>query len=510
MKSPFTKSFVKKSLVKKSLLTKALCACSAAAMLAWGVGGMIGSTTISSTMAQEAKKPSDTPAKKLSFHRDIRPILRVHCQGCHQPAKPMGTLVLTSYAELKQGGESNDPGFVPGKPDQSPFLLQVVGQKGQRPAMPKDRPPLEDADVAKIRQWIVEGAVDDTPPAERVTIDMDHPPTYVLPPVVTSVDFSPDGKLLAVSGYHEVLLHKADGSGIAARLVGLSERIESARFSPDGKLLAVSGGSPCRFGEVQIWDVAAKKLKLSVNVGFDTLYGVSWSPNGKMIAFGCPDNNVRAIDPETGKQVLQQGAHSDWVLDTTFTLDGAHLISVGRDMTAKLTEVATQRFEDNITSITPGALKGGLMAVDVRPKTKPDMIDQIAVGGSDGAPALFRVHRDKVRMIGDDFNRLRTFEKLPGRVFGVAFSRDGKLLVAGSSYDDQTGARLGEVRVFQADDGQRVSTFADQKTAVYCVTFSPDGKQVATGGFDGTVRLFETATGKLIKSFPAAPLTARQ
>src|SRR5437867_3696704 len=174
--------------------------------------------------ADDAKKPSgkaaDTPAKKLSFHRDIRPILRVNCQGCHQPAKPMGKLVLTTYGELKKGGESNEPAFSPGKPDQSPLLLQVISQKGQRPAMPKDRPALEEAEVAKIRQWIVEGAVDDTPPAERVTIDMDHPPTYVLPPVITSVDFSPDGSLLAVSGYHEVLLYKADGSGIVARLVG--------------------------------------------------------------------------------------------------------------------------------------------------------------------------------------------------------------------------------------------------------------------------------------------------
>ncbi len=229
-----------------------------------------------------------------------------------------------------------------------------------------------------------------------------------------------------------------------------------------------------------------------------------------MVAFGCPDNTVRAIDPETGKQVLQQGAHNDWVLDTTFSVDGAHLISVSRDMSMKLTEVATQRFEDNITSITPGALKGGLMAVDVRPKTAPDMIDQIAVGGSDGAPALFRVHRDKVRMIGDDFNRLRTFEKLPGRVFAVKFSRDGKLLAAGSSYDDpQTGARLGEVRVYRVDDGQRVATLADQKTPVYSATFSPDGKQVATGGFDGTVRLFETTTGKLVEELPAVPLAAK-
>src|SRR5438552_193066 len=71
---------------------------------------------ISIAAADDAKKPGDAkasaaPAKKLSFHRDIRPILRVNCQGCHQPARPMGKLVLTSYAEMKKGGESNEPGF---------------------------------------------------------------------------------------------------------------------------------------------------------------------------------------------------------------------------------------------------------------------------------------------------------------------------------------------------------------------------------------------------------------
>ena len=50
-------------------------------------------------------------------------------------------------------------------------------------------------------------------------------------------------------------------------------------------------------------------------VGYDTVYGVSWSPDGKLVAFGCPDNTVRAIDAATGKQVLQQGSHNDWVLE---------------------------------------------------------------------------------------------------------------------------------------------------------------------------------------------------
>ena len=46
-----------------------------------------------------------------------------------------------------------------------------------------------------------------------------------------------------------------------ARLVGLSERIQSLAFSPDGKYLAVTGGSPGRFGEVQVWDVAKRQAR---------------------------------------------------------------------------------------------------------------------------------------------------------------------------------------------------------------------------------------------------------
>ncbi|NDB77838.1 MAG: hypothetical protein EB141_19710, partial [Verrucomicrobia bacterium] len=100
-------------------------------------------------------------------------------------------------------------------------------------------------------------------------------PVYSLPPVITSLDYSPDGKLLAVAGFHEVLLHQANGSGLVARLVGLSERIESVKFSPDGKRLAVAGGLPGRMGEVQIWDVEKRKLALSHSVTYDTLYGAT-------------------------------------------------------------------------------------------------------------------------------------------------------------------------------------------------------------------------------------------
>src|SRR5262245_19152914 len=317
-------------------------------------------------LAQPPEKPRE-PEGPVSYYRDVRKIFQQHCQGCHQPARDLGGYVMTSYAAALKAGHTGKVAIVPGHPEKSELIAQITPGADKKVAMPKNKDPLSDADRNTLVRWIKEGAKDDTPKSARDLITEKNPPKYKLPPVLTSIDYSPDGSLIAVNGYHEVLLHKADGSGLAGRLIGLSERIQAVAFSPDGKKLAVAGGAPARFGEVQVWDVAKKKLDFSVSVTFDTVYGVSWSPDGTKIAFGCSDNTLRALDAATGKQVLFQGAHSDWVLDTVFSQDNLHVVSVSRDMSMKLTVVATQRFVDNITTITPGRLKGGLQAVDRRP-----------------------------------------------------------------------------------------------------------------------------------------------
>lgn len=463
----------------------------------------------------QAADPPQPSTEKVSFAREIRPLFMQHCVGCHQPARSQGSYLMTSRADLLRAGDSNRPAIVPGKPEQSNLIMLITPHNGKPPTMPKNKPPLSEKQVALIKRWIAEGAIDDTPLTSKVVIDADNPPVYTSPPVIPALDYSPDGKLLAVAGYHEVLLWSADGSKIEARLVGLSERVQSLAFSPDGKRLAVSGGSPARFGEIQVWDVAKKKLLLSHTVTGDTLFGVSWSPDGSKIAFGCTDSTVRAIEADTGKQVVYMGTHTDWVLDTVFSRDGEYLASVSRDRSVRLTEVATQRFIDNVTSITPGKLTGGLQALARRPlkevtktkatgevigDTRERIYEEILAAGSDGTPRLYKMHRTAKRVIGDDANKLKEFAAMPGRVFAVAFAPDAQRFAAGSSDGEK-----GEVRVYNINDGKFIKCDG-QKGAVYALSISPDGKTVASAGFDGLIRLNEAQTGKLIKEFVAVPL----
>ena len=179
--------------------------------------------------ADEGEKTDDS---QISFAKQIQPILRQNCQGCHQPAKKEGNYVLTDPKSMLLAGESDEKPVVASKPEASYLVELITPNKDGKAEMPKDKPPLSEDQIKLIADWIRQGAKIDVREEVERRIDADNPPVYELPPIVTALDFSPDGKLLAVSGYHEVLLHKADGTGKVARLIGLSERISfSSRLS---------------------------------------------------------------------------------------------------------------------------------------------------------------------------------------------------------------------------------------------------------------------------------------
>jgi WD40 repeat protein len=91
---------------------------------------------------------------------------------------------------------------------------------------------------------------------------------------------------------------------------------------------------------------------------------------------------------------------------------------------------------------------------------------------------------------------------MAGRIFALDFSPDGSKFVAGAS----TGG-TGTARIYSTDDGKMLFELPGHSRGVFAVAFSPDGKQVATGGFEGKVRIFDAGTGALVKEFIPVTVT---
>jgi WD40 repeat protein len=422
----------------------------------------------------------------VSYYNDVRPILQRSCQGCHHPGAKMSGLVLTEYDGILTGGQKNGPAVRPGAADQSPILAYLSGKN--EPRMPMGGEPLPDDQIALIRGWIEQGAADDTPESARGPQIPTEPPVYHQPPLVNAMAYSPDGSLLAVGGYKEILLHKADGSAIEARLLGKSDRILSLGFTPDGKTLVAAGGTPARFGEVQVWDVATRTLLRSVMETNDTLFGGSLSPDGKFVAFGAADKTLRVVEIATGKELFKAAHHEDWVLGTVYGTDGKRIVSVGRDRAAKLADASSGAFLENVN-----LLRDILYAVARHPRR-----DYVLIGGEDRVPYLYTMDRPRAMKIADDSTLVRKFEEQQGRIMALAFNPDGSRIAV--------GGLSGEIPIYNVETGERLATCQADQAGIFVLRFRPDGKQLAAGGFDGQVRLYDPASGKLIKEFPAVPL----
>ena len=195
-----------------------------------------------------------------------------------------------------------------------------------------------------------------------------------------------------------------------------------------------------------------------------------------------------------------------------------------------MTEVATQRFVDNITSITPGALRGGLHSVASIPNE-----EQILVGGADGAPQLYRIHRLTARKIGDNANLIRKYPEMTGRIYSVRLNKDGNQFAAASSLDNNgqvviysivanatVSEKIKGIQAKAADkrsaeekmeldtflhEGDKLASKVDfPMTGIYALAFNPGRQDRGGGGQDGTVRLIQCIDGSIAKQFPVAPI----
>ncbi len=427
----------------------------------------------------------------VSYYKQIRPILQQSCQGCHQPAEPNGGLVVTSYEAFQEGGMGG-PSFIPGNPEESMIMEYISGKD---PLMPQEGDPLTAEEVELFSRWIAESALDDTPTSLDDTINPNQPPVYTVSPVISALAYSPDGKTLAVSGYREVLLHKSDGSELIGRLVGEAHRIESIAYTLDGKILGAVGGTPAQFGEVQLWDTNTNTLIRSMQPAYDALYGMSFAPDGALMAFGCSDKTVRVLSVADGKETLKFDNHSDWVFGTLFSMDGTHFVSGSRDGALKLVNLNNGAFIDDINASNKGY--GGISCISRHPQE-----DLVLSAGEDRIPRLYRIFRETQRDKGNtDFNLVLEFEAHPGPIHAVGFNQDGTKIAVGGVNS--------EVQIYNVADGAQLATLTGNGAAVFALAFHPDNQQIATGGFDGTVRIFDTISGELVKAFVPVPISPK-
>src|SRR5438093_1094522 len=100
---------------------------------------------------------SSGSAAPVDYVLEVKPLLAERCYKCHGASQQKGKLRLDTVASALQGGESG-PAFKRGRSAESLIVQAVKGIHPEISRMPYKKPPLSDAQIALIEQWIDQGA----------------------------------------------------------------------------------------------------------------------------------------------------------------------------------------------------------------------------------------------------------------------------------------------------------------------------------------------------------------
>jgi Tol biopolymer transport system component len=286
---------------------------------------------------------------------------------------------------------------------------------------------------------------------------------------VTSVAFSPDGKLLA-SGDGELtdrpktrLWDTASGK-LLATLSGPQAfgggSADSVTFSPDGRLLA-SGGN--FLGDsTRLWNVATRRLIGPLSQSGSIMKSLAFSPDGATIA-GVTHAGATDIWDVRSRQVKIGLPDGDGFRNVMFSPDGRLLAGGGKGNDIRLSDPATGRTVRTITDATGAEVAfspdGTTLAAPDSDGERSIRLWDVATGSSTAA-----------------------FDRLDDVVTGVAFSPDGKTLASWG---------LGNVvQLWDVATAQVRAVLIGHSGQVHAVAFGPDGTKIASGSQDTTIRIW--------------------
>ena len=254
-------------------------------------------------------------------------------------------------------------------------------------------------------------------------------------------------------------------------------------WSPDGRLLATGGTAGGKHQtDVLLWDSHSGALVHRLMGHTTDIYYLAFSPDSTRLVTVAADGDDRTIiwDTRTGEQVRTIPGLGGFLLGAPFSPDGER-VAIGEVLTRPNGSLRSTVRVVDVTTRKRSWLKDTGDGWGTEPEFSPDG-SRIAVIGSHG-PLLFDASTG--RRVLDLRTQEETFTS------GLEFSPDGSQLLTahgneGDVWDVGAGGKAGREPVFRLL-GQR---------GLIGVDWSSDGQFLATGGNDGTARIWDATTGE--------------
>jgi WD40 repeat protein len=213
--------------------------------------------------------------------------------------------------------------------------------------------------------------------------------------------------------------------------------------------------------------------------------GLSWQPNGQMLATAAADGRVRLWNLKTYQQQKIFSAQGSSLNGISFAPNGQTIAAATQNGVVQLWKTTGE----SITTLTPDPVKE-LNQTDTK-NTKPlntvafsPQGDLLAAAGNDRQIHLWR---------SDNHQLVRTFTGHKDSIYQVKFSHNGKYLASASN--DRT------IKIWSVADGQLLHTLSGHSDGVYGITFSPDDKTLATASADNQVWLWDWSANRVLLIF---------